>query len=281
MKASKKIIGASCALVAAVALSAGSTFAWFTSSGTVKAEGMKVQAATAKNLVIRETSNTMAKWATVATTTGSGIQSLSPASNSNIKNDTSAVTPSFFYVSNPEGVDYATGEAKNGTVISSVTTITEPTSADSTGDVYVVKYSYDIKTEGDAAYTGLFVSDIQLTAKTKAITKALRVGVVCGNYGYIYAPASTTAVTYQGVKSTGTVSDTTALSTMTEQVTTTLANVSASANTLGAPNSITALTVEVYIWYEGQDPDCTSANSLDVEQTTVSISFSGITTSGS
>lgn len=35
MKATKKIVGASCALVAAVALSAGSTFAWFTSNANV------------------------------------------------------------------------------------------------------------------------------------------------------------------------------------------------------------------------------------------------------
>ena len=35
MKATKKIVGAACALVAAVALSAGSTFAWFTSNANV------------------------------------------------------------------------------------------------------------------------------------------------------------------------------------------------------------------------------------------------------
>lgn len=42
MKATKKIVGAACALVAAVALSAGSTFAWFSSNGTVNATGMQV-----------------------------------------------------------------------------------------------------------------------------------------------------------------------------------------------------------------------------------------------
>lgn len=36
MKATKKIVGAACALVAAVALSAGSTFAWFTANNVVK-----------------------------------------------------------------------------------------------------------------------------------------------------------------------------------------------------------------------------------------------------
>lgn len=52
MKATKKIVGAACALVAAVALSAGSTFAWFSASGKVTASGMKVQAVVPTNLYI-------------------------------------------------------------------------------------------------------------------------------------------------------------------------------------------------------------------------------------
>lgn len=44
MKATKKIVGATCALVAAVALSAGSTFAWFSANTSVNATGMNVTA---------------------------------------------------------------------------------------------------------------------------------------------------------------------------------------------------------------------------------------------
>lgn len=43
MKATKKIVGAACALVAATALAAGSTFAWFSTNGTVDATGMKIE----------------------------------------------------------------------------------------------------------------------------------------------------------------------------------------------------------------------------------------------
>lgn len=43
MKATKKIVGAACALVAAVALSAGSTFAWFSTNGSVDATGMEIK----------------------------------------------------------------------------------------------------------------------------------------------------------------------------------------------------------------------------------------------
>lgn len=52
MKATKKIVGAACALVAAVALSAGSTFAWFSSNGTVRATGLTVEASTSNAYLI-------------------------------------------------------------------------------------------------------------------------------------------------------------------------------------------------------------------------------------
>ncbi len=54
MKATKKIVGAACALVAAVALSAGSTFAWFSSNEKVEVTGMRLQAVVPDALFIKE-----------------------------------------------------------------------------------------------------------------------------------------------------------------------------------------------------------------------------------
>lgn len=60
MKATKKIVGAACALVAAVALSAGSTFAWFVSNASVTATGLQVDVATSNSyLVISDDYNTL------------------------------------------------------------------------------------------------------------------------------------------------------------------------------------------------------------------------------
>ncbi len=56
MKATKKIVGAACALVAAVALSAGSTFAWFASNGEVTATGLNVDVSTANGYLLISTS---------------------------------------------------------------------------------------------------------------------------------------------------------------------------------------------------------------------------------
>lgn len=52
MKATKKIVGAACALVAATALAAGSTFAWFTSNGTVDAKGLEIEVNTNNSYLI-------------------------------------------------------------------------------------------------------------------------------------------------------------------------------------------------------------------------------------
>lgn len=52
MKATKKIVGAACALVAAVALSAGSTFAWFSTNDTVNADGMKIEVDTSNSYLV-------------------------------------------------------------------------------------------------------------------------------------------------------------------------------------------------------------------------------------
>lgn len=60
MKATKKIVGAACALVAAVALSAGSTFAWFVSNGSVTATGLQVDVTTSNSyLVISDAYDTL------------------------------------------------------------------------------------------------------------------------------------------------------------------------------------------------------------------------------
>ncbi len=52
MKATKKIVGATAALVAALALSAGSTFAWFSANTSVSATGMDVTVTVPTNLYI-------------------------------------------------------------------------------------------------------------------------------------------------------------------------------------------------------------------------------------
>lgn len=60
MKATKKIVGAACALVAAVALSAGSTFAWFAMNNSVTATGMQVDVKTENTYLLISSSKSTA-----------------------------------------------------------------------------------------------------------------------------------------------------------------------------------------------------------------------------
>lgn len=80
MKATKKIVGAACALVAAVALSAGSTFAWFTSNGEVTATGMQVNVKTDNSyMIIADTVEGLQDGNKTLDLSGLGTKPLSPS----------------------------------------------------------------------------------------------------------------------------------------------------------------------------------------------------------
>lgn len=88
MKATKKIVGATAALVAAVALSAGSTFAWFATNNSANVSGMNVSVTgTNDYLLIRAEGQ---NFSNTSTATFSGSHALKPCTSS----ATSTGTPS-------------------------------------------------------------------------------------------------------------------------------------------------------------------------------------------
>ena len=104
MKATKKIVGATAALVAAVALSAGSTFAWFATNDTVTAGGMSVSVTTSDSyLVISDTISDFDGAGTAVNFTG-GTKALKPSTH-----DDSAGDVKLKYVNNPSSIDPETG----------------------------------------------------------------------------------------------------------------------------------------------------------------------------
>ena len=268
MKATKKIVGAACALVAAVALSAGSTFAWFSQSGTVSATGMNVKAATSKNILISNANGDGATWNTTAATTDNAVKELTPSSTVN--------GTDFFYVSNPETIDYSAGTSGVGTVFAATTSDT------TSGKTYVASYTFYVKADGvdGTTYDKLFVSNIAVTRATETanqsnVSMALRVSVSYQASGaasattFIYAPVSGYSQT-QGVKEAGTVAAD-ALNAQKDSVTITTAY--SNAANLGKVTTI-ATAVTIRVWYEGEDAACTSANALTVEQLGIAVSLS-------
>lgn len=82
MKATKKIVGAACALVAAVALSAGTTFAWFAMNNSVTATGMSVSAKSdSVFLVINQGSSFDANGSATNVTSAASAKSLLPVAH--------------------------------------------------------------------------------------------------------------------------------------------------------------------------------------------------------
>lgn len=111
MKATKKIVGATAALVAAVALSAGSTFAWFSTRSSVQATGMQVAVSSSDSyLVISTTSGTYTT--NDVSFTSSGQKSLAPSthiSGTDTWNLEGGFPSGLKYVTNPDKIDPSTG----------------------------------------------------------------------------------------------------------------------------------------------------------------------------
>ena len=235
----------------------GATFAWFSENRNVEANGMTVEAEASKNLLISGTGADASDYAISASTSFSGKVTLSPASTTDLSN--------FFRVVKAKRgtkVNYATGAVTAEADVMESATIA--TSSSATGEINVAKHTFYIKLEGvsGAQLNNLVVSSLTLQTPANDISNAIRVGVKCGSNVYVYAPNGST--TYQGITSTAAA---------TGAVTNLKANPSndvlATTITVGSP-----VTVEVFIWYEGQDPDCISANSIEVETVAVKIAFS-------
>lgn len=258
-------------LVASIALGS-STYAWFASNSKVEATGMSVQATTAKNLVISTDNTLRTNEATTQASTFTGTCTLNPSSV-----QTLAGSQNFFKVTDSKGVDYTGGKAGTGTKFEAATPVTSGISGD------VAKHTFYIRVDGTTSDTmsNLYVNKITVTRGTaQEISKALRVGVVCGGNGFIYAPITDATTTYNAIIKEGTVASVDADiykdgtgSALNENTTALTAYESTSvlANTV---KSDVYTQVDIYIWYEGEDNACTSANGVSVENLSVSLEFS-------
>ena len=255
----KKLIPALALLLVSAVMLGTSSFAWFSMNTTVQATGMEVKAATAKNLVISATSAVGSDENNTAASSFTDLVELTPASV-----QTLAGSQNFFKVNN-NNVNYASGAMETGATTVATTPITEGTAGE------VVKHTFYIRIDGKAgdAFDKLYVSSITVSATSQNITKALRVGVVSGSNGYIYAPVDGATTSYKGIVAAGTkgTNDIEGASNVT------LTAVNTASASLGSVAQNAYTQVDVYIWYEGQDANCTSANSVNVEALSISIGF--------
>lgn len=252
-------------LVAAVALGS-STYAWFVASGTVKAEGMKVQAQSEGGLAIRWAGSDSELWGTTASAKMSTASKLLPTSTYNLKQWTYAkAKEAKNKTADPSTWDDVTEDIL-GTGKTSATFVE--------GNKYVVMHEFEIRSTSEAEPAkGLYVSGVKATGSpAKDIDKSLRVGVRLltsdGNGPFfIYGPVTGATGSYTWTD--GTNKTTTQPVTLATAGTKDDTNSQLLANTVELPGlDDTPTKVEIYIWYEGEDAqlysDNYAANALDV-----------------
>lgn len=297
MKATKKIVGASCALVAAVALSAGSTFAWFASNSEVTADGMHVQATVPTNLYIKEgyisTASGVNKTSIELTTSAKNLSpaAISTAAVTGATIATGTVSDGKLYV--VEALSY--DEGKKPTATSSGTpatygqrgTITADISAKDPGAVWTGDTYGESKTYNQVDY--VYSADMTLANKSKeadidgtvtisvnsSVTSVsqtisfLRVGFLIGStdgtdwsYTYVSAANDITIASNNITSGTKYVYNDTA-----KTVTVSFAKLIAGFESNGVR------TITFLAWFDGDDDDCFVNNAVSVNEFNLSVDY--------
>ncbi|MBO7731015.1 MAG: hypothetical protein J6S67_00630 [Methanobrevibacter sp.] len=259
----KKLIPSVILLLISAVLLATSSYAWFSMNTEVTATGMQVQAATSKNLLIKGASDS--DFSEVGTN-DSSTKELVPVSV-NCPSNASLTSKTFYKLKTADGVDYDSGVMTSGT--------TELQSAIANTDYRVCTFTVRVDGKSGDKFDHLYVSSVTVTDTSNAassadISKALRVGVTDGGATYIFAPV--TGGAYTGGKSVSAYTDEGKVTTFADQ---SLSAVGLATADFGQILQGTDKTITVFVWYEGNDINCTSANSVNVETLKVSVTLSG------
>ena len=259
MKLTRKLVPAFAMLLVSAIMLTTASFAWFSTNDDVSATGMSVKATTAENLVI--SADGAAFGTTQVTLTDSATANLTPVSV-NCPSTQGLGSAKFYAVQDTSlaTIDYATGKYN-----ASETLFEEVTAAG-----YYETFTVQVKVDGEETtqFDKIYVENIEVARaanaeKQAAISSAIRVAVTDGSKTYIYAPLSGS---YTDGKSISSLTEGKAV--VAEQALGTYTD----ASNFGAVTT-TAKTFTIYVWYEGQDPNCISANAVQVEDLSISIFF--------
>lgn len=280
----KKLIPALCLLLISAILMGTSTYAWFSMNTQVTATGMQVKAVAEDGLLIHNelTADEAAYWKASVQASYAGEAELVPASSSDMTNwfhNKSNDPNNYVGVEAYQDLDATTGwkrdEGSNKSGTYFIDTGTTPNNTkDASEKSYVLLNKFFIKSSGDAidlttssAYQHLYINKVKVQGSTNsvALDKALRVAVKINSSVYIFAPYATENVSYNvGGSSTATtaiaVTDTTNFITNTETSISGDDAIPAYTAKMNNNNVNETLEADVYIYFEGEDPNCKSAN---------------------
>ena len=276
--AKRKLIPAIAMLTCSAVMLSTATYAWFTMNKEVQVTNMQVQAKADQGLLINEVATANdANWDALATTnqtegiklhatstkeTGTWYAAYSTKKSSAASATQGAASADLTSEGYKTlGTDYTTAvktvEAAAGTNAQQDITWVDA-DQDSTydnGEGYYVKYTYYLKSSGDAITCStaaksktLNIKDVAVTGNTNSadLDKALRVAIVVNGKAYIYAPLYNAAQTcYVAAGSTAT---------------TTLVGEQPTAMTSIPAVTENGTAVYAYLYFEGEDPNLKTDN---------------------
>lgn len=284
MKKTKIIVPALGVLLLSTAASVTGTVAWFSMNNFVTAEGMNVKAKAENGIVISNAAAANGSWKDSATSLHSSTLEVKPTSTvaaatwvHSTSNDAADENTGNAYAVLTTAVDSATGagyvdENENSTYDSA------------TESVYYSMHSFYIKSSAQAITNTLYITNVKATLPTtqnsENLNKALRVLVKLNGaatakvYSPVYAAAEYDVATEAGAF------DTVAKTTVTPINASGTNGLIATASQEFLPNQAipandgTPLQIDVYLYFEGEDPNCISNNlTATLDSINVSVTF--------
>ena len=276
MKKMRKLIPAFAMLMVSAIMLSTASFAWFSANVTAKATGMNIQAQTSGGLAI-------ATWTVPGTPGAKGEDAVEPL-DENYKSSVafgwsfggSSLKPAShggttkWYTGVSDSVDSATVNGSGYTVLADF--------AAQEGYYNMTKWSFKTLRDGynaDVKLTGITVTGVNDAATVNIdLAKSLRVAIKNVGTGewYYFAPNQVAGTTLYYVADASNGTRTAYGSTGNETI------------TIGTPSvtlmedvtSTTAQTIEVYIYFEGEDANCKTANAVNLDTITVDLSFTAV-----
>ena len=273
MKATKKIVGATAALVAAVALSAGSTFAWFATNNTVDVTGMNVSVTSGNSLWVSETNSTSG-FVTSLSLDDASLSGAVPCSSDGVASWSSSYSAPDFYKLKTAGNDITN---TSGNVDLNSASVFEVANANSD---YIAKNLW-IQAEGlEGASTKDIQVSVAINGASSDIHNSLRILFITESTSAVgntvwFAPTGAAYGENKGpivaIDTDGTPSSLATAPTLNQ--TGTKIESATGVELIDSITESTPVALHMYIWFEGQDTACTASN-VDATQLSISVRFS-------
>ena len=269
----KKLIPALCMLLVAACLMGTSTYAWFSAGTTVEATGMKIKAQSTGGLAIATSSTKNATLTDANFTSTTADVSTATAWN----NGTTTVSPvssygDKWYTAKAEAADKY--EADGG--YTSVAASTVDTASGKAGVGYFHHSQVYVKTLNQNAVSGntatLYVSKITISQGSggNELEKALRVAFECDGKWVVFAPNQASG--YVGKYSNGTAAVAYGASDAF------VVGVEGTSSTAALDDLVYGkdayTTVNIYLYYEGEDENCKTVYAVNLADVTLTVEFS-------